>query len=358
MDVDDEPRESTQAEPRQSIPPVQPGHISRIQSSSQRGTILAKEGSYVLIDWGTRIEVWSASQINEGDFDTPETGIATTFAPADDYDLLKQLKKRDQSNFVSNVESVLDTDPYRGKRVLYLVKYKGEQRKLRCAHNSLEDTLLELQAFQSRFHVVIRLWIQLSQSKPCLLAVPLSQKAFESKRNQLSNSSIQDEDYGHGLHPDADRAFLRGLTGDRKLRPTDYDVKDAIMYRSKGGSETGVYYITVFLELKGEKRNALLESREVRHYNYEGPARSSRTTFLQAGGKEEDFAGILNDRQPEMWQEYLKKREHGGAREVSPLPEGIDTGRLEARLGRLEARLETFVGMMANLMETINHRGS
>ncbi|KAL5397287.1 hypothetical protein PMIN03_012895 [Paraphaeosphaeria minitans] len=130
------------------------------------------------------------------------------------------------------------------------------------------------------------------------------------------------------------------------------------MYRSKGGGENAVYYITVFLEFRGEKRIALLESREVRHYNYEGPARSSRTTFLQAGGKEEDFAGILNDRQPEMWQEYLKKRENGGAREVSPLPEGIDTGRLEARLGRLEARLETFVGMMANLMETINHRGS
>ncbi|KAL5400361.1 hypothetical protein PMIN03_012440 [Paraphaeosphaeria minitans] len=137
MDVDDEPRESTQTEPQQSIPPVQPGHISRTQSSSQRGTIQAKEGTYVLIDWGTRIEVRSASQINEGDFETPETGIATTFAPADDYDLLKQFKKRDQSNFVSNVESVLDTDPYRGKRVLYLVKYKGEQRKLRCGKSNM-----------------------------------------------------------------------------------------------------------------------------------------------------------------------------------------------------------------------------
>ncbi|KAL1591963.1 hypothetical protein SLS60_011555 [Paraconiothyrium brasiliense] len=99
MDVDNENRESTQIEPQQSIPPVQPEHIGPTQPSPQRGTILAKAGIYVLIDWDTRIEVRSASQINEGNFDTPVTGIATTFAPADDYDLLKQLKKRDQSNF-------------------------------------------------------------------------------------------------------------------------------------------------------------------------------------------------------------------------------------------------------------------
>ncbi|OAL42659.1 hypothetical protein IQ07DRAFT_669137 [Pyrenochaeta sp. DS3sAY3a] len=135
-------------------------------------------------------------------------------------------------------------------------------------------------------------------------------------------ASFQDDDYGHGLHARVDRDFLAECRGQNTLNVlTDYQVVDAIMYRSKHKT---VYYITVFLRLKDKgKAEKLYQKRKEAGYDYSGPIRSSSSGFLAAGGSRKDFDPILQERQPEMYREYLESTRRRRFRKMPPMcPEG------------------------------------
>jgi hypothetical protein len=147
------------------------------------------------------------------------------------------------------------------------------------------------------------------------------------QKETRGEACFPDEDCGQGLHPKVDREFLEKCRGKNKLdSTTDIDVHDAIMYTSK---DKTIYYITVFWSLKDKVKAAILyNERKKNEYDYEGPIRSSSTSFLDAGGRRESFASILEKRQPDMWTQFLNSKKKGTAREGSPTPQEYEARQL------------------------------
>ncbi|KAL5402752.1 hypothetical protein PMIN04_012942 [Paraphaeosphaeria minitans] len=140
------------------------------------------------------------------------------------------------------------------------------------------------------------------------------------QKEARGEACFPDEDYGQGLHPKVDREFLDKCRGGNKLdSTTDINVHDAIIYASKDNT---IYYITVFWSLKDNMKAAnLYNKRKKNEYDYEGPIRSSSTSFLEAGGRRDSFASILEKRQPDMWTQFVNSKKKGTAREGSPTPQ-------------------------------------
>lgn len=155
--------------------------------------------------------------------------------------------------------------------------------------------------------------------------------------------SFQDEDYGQGLHAKADRDFLQALRSGNKLTAADYEVDDAVMYESK---DQNAFHITVFVTLKNQEKLWVLgERRKIAGYDYGGPIRSSPSGFIAAGGKKEDFAPILERRQPEMYKRYLGRRKGGGRTKRSPAREANG-------IRQIQETLEKLCGSVKHLTDT------
>jgi hypothetical protein len=108
------------------------------------------------------------------------------------------------------------------------------------------------------------------------------------KEGLCGNIKYRDDDWGQGIHPPSDRLWMKMYTCDEKLRKEDYEIVDAIWY-----PHGRIDCITIFLVVKGGKKDFLTTLREEREYYYDGPVRCSLSLFTEAGGNRNEALGFV-----------------------------------------------------------------